>query len=141
MLLEPGADTPSDITVDLSATMTYSYGRSRRPGIRSETTFDAIINGERTTTTRFATKPGWQMWSRATKGQIVRFFEDSDMQGRSVLVRITDIRPIDLENCSMSMLNSWSLGEGWTMERGRSAGRENGPGLWIRYELLQYPKT
>jgi hypothetical protein len=43
--------------------MTYSYNGNSREGVQALSTFDAIINGERTSTTRYkSNKAGYEMW-------------------------------------------------------------------------------
>jgi hypothetical protein len=44
----------------LKATMYFSYGRDARSGLKSTTTFDAILAGERSSTTRFPSWPGYE---------------------------------------------------------------------------------
>src|SRR3546814_5690531 len=45
----------------VKASMYFSYGRDRREGVSSASTFDAILAGARTSTTRF---PAWGGYSR-----------------------------------------------------------------------------
>jgi ribA/ribD-fused uncharacterized protein len=121
--------------------MYFAYGRDRRPGFQAESTFDAILAGERTSTTRFgehadrleSTKPG----------DVVRFYERQDFwkqtgeaKGPFVDVVIRDKETIDLAKCSSERLEEWSAVEGWSTEYGRKSGARNGVGVQLRYEVL-----
>src|SRR3546814_16234203 len=46
----------------VQASMYFKYGRDRRAGVSSESTFDAIVAGERTSTTRFPAWGGYKRW-------------------------------------------------------------------------------
>lgn len=120
----------------IKASMYFSFGRSRREGVRSATTFAAILAGERTSTTRFASWPGHARWLAAREGDVVRFFEDRDMRGASVDVVVTAPPvEVDLATCDEATLEAWSLAEGWSPAAGRDFGRRNGRGLQVRYRL------
>src|SRR3546814_13639370 len=75
--------------------MYFSYGRDRREGVSSASTFDAILAGERTSTTRFPAWGGYSRWEAMKPGEKVRFFEDREMRGRFVDVRVTGVEPLD----------------------------------------------
>src|SRR3546814_21064014 len=69
-------------------------------------------------------------------GEKVRFFEDREMRGRFVDVRVTGVEPIDLSRCSPERLEAWSQAEGWSPESGRGYGKKFGAGVQIRYEPI-----
>lgn len=119
----------------MKATMYFAYGRDARAGIKSRTTFDAILAGERTSTTRFACWQGYQRWTKVKAGDRVRFFADRDMRGRFVDVIVESVTPINLATCSDEQLEDWSKAEGWSPSYGRGSGERHGPGLQIRYRL------
>ena len=120
----------------IKASMYFAFGRSRRGGVRSATTFAAILAGERTSTTRFAVWPGHARWQGVREGDVVRFFEDREMRGASVDVVVTaDPVEVDLAACDEATLEAWSLAEGWSREAGRGFGAKNGVGLQVRYRL------
>ncbi|MPR09857.1 ASCH domain-containing protein [Microvirga tunisiensis] len=121
--------------VAFEATMYFRYGRSKRAGVTAETTFDAILRGERTSTTRFWNWPGTDRWARAKPGQLVRFYADKDKSGRSVLVRVTQVREINLSQSSATELEEWSKAEGWSPQAGREFGAKNGRAVWVQYAL------
>ena len=121
----------------LKATMYFSYGRDARSGLNSKTTFDAILAGERSSTTRFPAWPGYERWRDLKVGDQVRFYADRDMKGRYVDVTVTEVpRVIDLAQCSEAEHAAWSEAEGWSEAAGRGYGRKYGPGLQIRYRPL-----
>lgn len=116
------------------ATMYFVYGSNARFGVRSKTTFDAVLAGERTSTTRFPHWPGYRRWEFLRKGQIVRFFDTKEMDKRCVDVVVTHVAPINLRSCSDMGLEEWSKAEGWSPKFGRDLGIMHGPGTWIRFE-------
>lgn len=118
----------------MKASMYFAYGRDARPGLRTRTTFEAILAGERTSTTRFPAWPGHERWARVKPGDRVRFYEDREMRGRFVDCIVTDPpRPIDLAECDAPSLAAWSQAEGWSEAAGRGYGRRYGVGLQVRY--------
>jgi predicted NAD-dependent protein-ADP-ribosyltransferase YbiA (DUF1768 family)/O-acetyl-ADP-ribose deacetylase (regulator of RNase III) len=120
----------------MEATMYFSYGRGRRPGVQSASTFEAVLSGERTSTTRFDNWKGSDRWGRMKPGTVVRMFEDQDKSGRFVDVRVTGVERIDLAGASPERLEDWSKAEGWSVEAGREYGRKNQPGWQVRYEPI-----
>lgn len=120
----------------VKASMYFSYGRDRREGVSSASTFDAILAGERTSTTRFPAWGGYSRWEAMKPGEKVRFFEDREMRGRFVDVRVTGVEPIDLSRCTPERLEAWSQAEGWSPESGRGYGKKFGAGVQIRYEPI-----
>lgn len=118
----------------LSSGMYFSYGNDARAGITSKTTFDAILAGERTSTTRFPSWPQFNAYRALKVGDKIRFFADRSMKGRSIDVVVTELpREIDLARCSSAELDAWSAAEGWSAASGRGYGRRYGIGLQIRY--------
>src|SRR3546814_17400014 len=87
--------------------MYFKYGRDRRTGVSSESTFDAIVAGERTSTTRFPAWGGYKRWAEMKPGETVRFYEDREMKGRFVDVRVKNVEPIDLAKCGDERLEAW----------------------------------
>lgn len=122
--------------VAIEAGLWFRYGKARRPGVTADSTFDAVMRGERVSTTRFERWPGHAMWRAANTGDTVRFHADEHRGGRSLVVRITTVQPIDLWRCDEVTLDEWSQCEGWSKEHGRARGGELGPALWIRHELV-----
>lgn len=120
----------------IKASMYFAYGRDARPGLSAATTFEAILRGERTSTTRFPNWPGHARWVQARPGDVVRFYEDRAMQGRFVDCVITAVpAEIDLANCDAETLAAWSQAEGWSEKAGRGYGQRYGRGVQVRYRL------
>src|SRR3546814_2032 len=111
----------------VQASMYFKYGRDRRTGVSSESTFDAIVSGERTSTTRFPAWGGYKRWEEMKPGETVRFYEDREMKGRFVDVRVKNVEPIDLAKCGDERLEAWSKAEGRSEERSVGKGW-GGPG-------------
>lgn len=119
----------------MSASMYFSYGAKKRPEVVSATTFDAILAGERTSTTRFPAWPGFANWTKLRAGERVRFYADRDMRGRFVDVIVDGVKVINLATCSADEIEEWSKAEGWTASEGRAYGRRYGAGVQIRYRV------
>lgn len=119
--------------IALKATMYFAFGQNALIGLRSKTTFQAILNGERTSTTRFPAWPGYERWRSAKAGDLVRFYEDRHMRGRYVDVIIESVQKIDLARCSAEEVAAWSQAEGWSAAYGRQLGQRQGAGLQVRY--------
>src|SRR3546814_435032 len=115
----------------VQASMYFKYGRDRRTGVSSESTFDAIVSGERTSTTRFPAWGGYKRWEEMKPGETVRFYEDREMKGRFVDVRVKNVEPIDLAKCGDERLEAWSKAEGWSPNAGRGYGTKYGPGVQV----------
>ena len=128
-----GREAKSGAEPQMRASMYFSYGRDRRPGVEAASTFEAILSGERTSTTRFDSWNGSDRWGRLGAGAVVRMFEDKEMKGRFVDVRIASVERLDLGRASPERLEEWSKAEGWSVEHGRAIGSRGG--AWqVRYE-------
>ena len=119
--------------VAMPATMYFKYGAHARPGIKSASTFDAILDGERTSTTRYDEWPQSARWGKLEKGDLVRFFEDKHMKGRSVIVRVDSVERIDMRTMSEAQREEWSKAEGWSVEHCRDSARSHSGGYQVRY--------
>lgn len=130
-----GVSRPTGRDPKIKASMYFAFGRSARPNLQSKTTFDAILAGERTSTTRFPAWGGYARWKALNKGDIVRFYEDREMQGRYIDVVIDAVEAIKLASCTDDQIEAWSEVEGWTAAAGRDFGQRYGAGLQIRYHI------
>lgn len=124
----------------LKASMYFKYGNDRREGFKSETTFDAILAGERTSTTRYKELGPTERWERLPRGSVVRFYEDKEMRGRSVDVVVLGTERIRLRDLDAKGLDEWSKVEGWSVEHGRDSARKFSEGVQIRYALPESPE-
>lgn len=124
------------LPVDLEAGLWFRYGRQKRQGVTADSTFEAVLRGERVSTTRFKRWAGHDAWAKLEPGALVRFHEDEARSGRMLVVRLLSVRPIDLWTCDAATLEEWSRCEGWLPEKGRALGGELGPALWFRHELV-----
>jgi alkylated DNA repair dioxygenase AlkB len=92
--------------------MTYSYGNEKRPGVIADTTFDAILSGERTATTRFEKDGNLDYWKNAKIGDIITW---RAKDGRTVDVEVTKaLHPLVGSGKTPEM---WSKLEGWSIGR------------------------
>lgn len=90
---------------DFLGNMNMVYGNNKRKNISSDSTIDAIINGERTATTRYK---NMDYWSKVKKGDIIRFTGNN----KTVYVRVT--KPFTkLDNNTNA--EEWSKKEGWNV--------------------------
>jgi alkylated DNA repair dioxygenase AlkB len=90
--------------------MTYAYGQNKRAGVIANTTFDAILTGERTATTRYETSDNIEYWKKAKVGDIITWKSDD---GRTVDVEVT--RPLHKLVGSGKTPTDWSQLEGWSI--------------------------
>lgn len=74
-----------DSSVKSEANMSFSYGDYKRSDIKSNSTIEAIKNGERTATTRFK---NIEFWKSLKKGDRIKFV--SKETGEYVIVEITE---------------------------------------------------
>jgi hypothetical protein len=117
--------------------MYFSYGRRKRPGVTAPTTFEAVSRGERTSTTRFASWRGHARWLALRPGDMVRFFEDREMRGRSLLVRVRSVERVDMAELG-ARLDEWSAAEGWLPEVAAGLAERHGrEAAWVRYSLFE----
>ena len=128
--------TPEYEEPKFSVDMYFSYGNSKRPEVTAATTFEAILRGERTSTTRYDKWRGSAAWGRVPEGTVVRFYEEKGKKGRHVDVRIKSVERIDLRDAPQEKIEAWSKAEGWSEDYARKSARDNGPGFQIRYEPI-----
>lgn len=116
-----------------TARMTYSYGSQGRANLRSKTTLEAIVRGERTATTRYMSDGNLATWRKMKVGDIVKF---TGKDGATVLVRITkELVKLD-ENTSAE---EWSEKEGWSVSRFEGKVKERiarGDAYQIEFEYI-----
>jgi hypothetical protein len=120
----------------MTATMYFSFGKNARTGLSAKTTFDAVVTGERTSTTRFLAWPGAARYQRLNKGDLIQFFEDREMRGRSVVVAVDLVRQIDLGELDEVQLEAWSKAEGWSVSAARGFGAKYGRGVQVLYHVV-----
>tara|TARA_B100000929_G_scaffold267890_1_gene236409 strand:- start:129 stop:1697 length:1569 start_codon:yes stop_codon:yes gene_type:complete len=113
--------------------MYFSYGWEARPDVKSQTTFDAILDGERTSTTRFDKWKGSERWGRLKRGDLVRFYEDREMKGKSVVVRVDSVERIDMRTLNDAQREDWSKAEGWSTLHANKSAERYGAGYQVRY--------
>ena len=92
-------------------TMKYSYGNEKRSDVKADTTFDAILSGERTATTRYSNANAWDYWKDVKAGDTITW---KSADGRTVDVIVTkDIHPL---KGSGKTIKDWSKLEGWSID-------------------------
>jgi hypothetical protein len=97
------------------ANMDFAYGNNKRPDFKSSTTIDAIVNGERTATTRYSNQHA-DYYADAKVGDLIEF---KDKQGRKAWVRVT--KPLTKLNPPAdgnwdAFYETWGKKEGWSKE-------------------------
>ena len=120
--------------------MWESYGNQAGKGIKSKTTLQAIENGERTATTRWA---HYDYWKDVKEGDIV-LFEDND--GNSIRVKITKAPAYLREGKNKTDWNKirkeWCKKEGWSEEKFDEDIRphiEAGEAFQMEFEYIDSP--
>ena len=114
--------------------MTFSYGKGKRADVKSDTTIEAIINGERTATTRYSTDGHIEYWKNLKIGDIVAF-TSSDKETK-VYVKIT--KPLTKLDSSINS-EEWSKKEGWSVEYYNNKVKpkvEKGQAYQMEYEFV-----
>lgn len=101
-----------------SFNMNYDYGYQKREGITANNTLDAIINKERTATTRYAKDGHIPTWSKLKTGDVIEFKRGTN----KVLVRIT--KPLT-KLTQDTNVEEWSKKEGWSKDRFEANVRPN----------------
>lgn len=91
--------------------MTFSYRNDKREDVKASTTFDAILNGERTATTRYKSEGKLDYWKKAKVGDIITW-ESAD--GRTVDVVVT--KAASPLKGSGKTPEQWSKLEGWSVK-------------------------
>lgn len=120
----------------LLGSMYFEYGNQARSSVLTPSTFDAVVAGFRTSTTRFPAWPGYHEWSAVRMGARLRFFSGKNLSGSHVdCIAVADAAQINLATCSEEALEEWSRAEGWNPSFGRSLGLKYGVGVQIRYRL------
>lgn len=123
-----------NITPAKTGKMAFSYGKGKRVDVKADTTIEAIINGERTATTRYITDNHIDYWKDLKVGDIVAF--TSSDEKTKVYVRIT--KPLTKLNSSTNS-EEWSKKEGWSTEYFNSKVKpriEKGEAYQMEYEFV-----
>jgi hypothetical protein len=113
--------------------MTYAYGTEKRAGVTANTTFDAILSGERTATTRFEKDGNLNYWKQAKVGDVITW---KAADGRTVDVVVTrELHPLKGSGKTPEL---WSQLEGWSTERFNKKVKPNiGQAYQIEFRLAQ----
>ena len=122
------------ITPTKTGQMTFSYGTNKRGDVKSNTTLEAIINGERTATTRYSTDGHIDYWKDLKVDDIVAF--TSADRKTTVYVKIT--KPLTKLDSSTNA-EEWSKKEGWSVEYYNSKVKpkvEKGQAYQMEYEFV-----
>lgn len=148
MTESPAHDSaPADRSpVRFDAGMYYAYGKRGREGLRAKTCFEAILSGERTSTTRFESDSPAQFrkWASLQPGDRVRVWsgkwdgEKKAFGGTSAVVVITHAPArLRLEKVSPEGAIRWEATEGWSRKEIQVfIQRGYAEALYIRYRLL-----
>jgi hypothetical protein len=91
--------------------MSYDYGDNKRSDVKANSTFDAILSGERTATTRYTSDGNLDYWKQAKVGDVITW---KSADGRTVNVEVTKaLAPL---KGSGKTPEQWSKLEGWSVE-------------------------
>jgi exodeoxyribonuclease-5 len=136
----PGPSTPSQTNIPVSnakvtksGTMSFQYqgfqtADLERMGITN--TFDAILAGKRTATTRYVntSKKTFDYWATTKVGDVIEFWSGKKTgEGKSVKVEVTNIVPVDWTQMSAEDVADWTAKEGW-----------DGYKLWDDHQKKEY---
>lgn len=99
------------LDTDYKAEMVLKYNNEKRDDVKSKSTFEAIINKEKTAITIYAKDGNLEFWKNLKKGDIVEFENE---YGDALYVRITKrARQLSLVD---EDAEKWSKKEGWNIE-------------------------
>lgn len=105
--------TQAEIKPVKTGSMNYVYKEhvgGKRADVKSDTTLEAIQNGERTATTRYVKEGNIPYWSTLKVGDIVEWHDE---KGNKVKVKITKpLTKLPLDTNA----EEWSKKEGWSVE-------------------------
>jgi hypothetical protein len=121
------------------ATMSFLYRGDKRPEVTADSTFEAVVKGERTATTRYAGDRGYSTWVKTKPGDVIKFWSsDTVGKGQSMLVKVTATRKIDFTEMSDAEIEEWSKREGWSVEYGKKHRNftSGNRGVQIEFELM-----
>lgn len=107
---ESTVEQNQNVNPKFSGNMTFSYGQNKRSDIKSESTFEAIKNGERTATTRYESDGHLDYWAKAQIGDIIEW---KSKDGEKVQVEVT--KPLH-KLTPDTFAEEWSKLEGWSTE-------------------------
>ena len=120
----------------LKGQMTFDYNNNKRSDVKANTTFDAILNGERTATTRYEGQKGFDYWKQAEVGDIITW---QSADGRTVDVEVTkEFHPLVGSN---KTAKQWSKLEGWSIDYFNNNVKNKLDKAWqIEYKLIDKNK-
>jgi alkylated DNA repair dioxygenase AlkB len=122
---------------NFSGQMTFAYDKNKRSDIKSTTTFDAILAGERTATTRYSDHKSFKYWKNAKVGDIITW--DSG-DGRTVDVVVT--KALSPLVGSGKNAEQWSKLEGWSVDYFNKKVKPKLNTAWqLEYKLYKNPLT
>ena len=105
---------------------TFEFGKNARRDVISKTTFDAVVNGERTSTTR-VNKFADQAFKSVEPGHVIEF---TSGDGRKVRVVVEDVLAVRLSKDDKSIVQVKSKVDGsW-----KEYGRDEWVAAWSRLE-------
>jgi hypothetical protein len=124
---------------DREATMSFKYRNQKRDDVTAESTFEAVLKGERTATTRYAGQYGYTSWVKTRPGDVVKFWSGENVgEGQAMLVKVTATRKIDFTEMSEAEMEEWSKREGWSLEYAKKHAdfKTGNRGVQIEFELM-----
>jgi hypothetical protein len=116
---------------NIEGQMTYVYGNNKRSDVSANTTFDAILNGERTATTRYASDGKLDYWKNVKVGDTITWKSGDN---RTVDVIVTKaLQPLV---GSGKTAEQWSKLEGWSVNYFNNKVKPKLDGAWqIEFKL------
>ncbi len=119
--------------VSAKGKMTFAYGNNKRNDVTSNTTLEAIKNGERTATTRYESDGHIDYWKNLKIGDIIEW---EGQNGERIKVAVT--RPLHKLVGSNKTAEQWSKLEGWSVDYFNSKVKPKLNEAWqIEYRPIQ----
>jgi hypothetical protein len=116
----------------LEANMTFLYEGNKRSDVTSNSTLEAIKNGERTATTRYESQGNISYFKSANVGDIIIF---KGLEGNTAKVRVT--KALHKLEGSGKTAEQWSKLEGWSVDYFKNEVKPKLKEAWqIEYEYI-----
>ena len=133
--IEKGVTQPTVVKPNKEGRMYMNFTGYQKDGVKASTTFDAVLSGDKTSTTRFSSL---RYWGELKKGDIVKF---KGVAGDVLYVQITkEPANVDFTKMSNDEMEKWTESEGWNMERALKHKRQGDKGLQFHFKLFKHGK-
>jgi len=137
--IEQGILKPTVQQPNKEGRMFMTFTGYQRKGLKANNTFDAVLSGEKTSTTRFNQKY-IDYWSDLKVGDIIKF--KGPAKDKIVYVQVTHSpEPVNFSDMSDTQLEEWSKTEGWSIERALQHKKDGKKGIQFHFKVFKRSET